>query len=440
MSAVKVKVRQLNGRYQLVVNDQPFYIKGAGLEWGDIKSLADFGGNTFRTWRVDNGKQSALEILDRAQQYGLMVCMGLDVARERHGFDYNDAQAVAQQKAWIEKDVRALKNHPALLMWGIGNELNLRHQNAKVWDAVEDIAQMIHHLDPDHPVTTMLAGAEPTVIETVVARCPSLDLLSFQLYGEIDQLPHFLSESRYAGAYTVSEWGATGHWEVESTEWNRPIEPNSSEKARDYSRRYRDYIQADSHQCLGAFVFLWGQKQERTPTWYGVFLESGEVSESAQMMQTLWTGIPPAHPVPQIRQLTINGLTAYDHVRLSEGDVAHAAVEVSHQDESTLRYYWEIMHEVDSELESDGGDFEPTPDVVWHASAQRNGHRIEFTAPAAGEYRLFVYVLDAHGGAANANLPILAKPLSLNEWLKKKKQANTKKWSRQKKNHLDAVA
>ena len=150
------------------------------------------------------------------------------------------------------------------------------------------------------------------------------------------------------------------------------------------------------------------------------------------MMQALWTGIPPAHPVPQVGQLTINGLTAYDHVRLSQGDVAHAVIEVSHQDESTLRYHWEIMHEVDRALESDGGDFEPTPDVVWHASAQRDGHRIEFAAPAAGEYRLFVYVVDIHGGAATANLPILVKPLSMAGRLIKIKQAIMKKWPRKK--------
>ena len=77
-----------------------------------------------------------------------MVCMGLDVARERHGFDYSDKQAVAQQLAAIEQDILALKDHPALLMWGIGNELNLRHSNPKVWNAVDDISKMIHRLDP----------------------------------------------------------------------------------------------------------------------------------------------------------------------------------------------------------------------------------------------------------------------------------------------------
>ena len=63
--------------------------------------------------------------------------------------------------------------------------------------------------------------------------------------------------------------------------------------------------------------------------------------------------------------------------------------------------------------------------------------QIEFTAPVAGEYRLFVYVVDIHGGAATANLPILVKPLSLMGRLIKIKQAIMKKWPR--KNRLDAI-
>ena len=76
------------GGYQLRVDGEPFFIKGAGLEFGQMALLAECGGNTFRTWRVDNGQQSAEAILDEAAQLGLKVCMGLDLARERHGFDY----------------------------------------------------------------------------------------------------------------------------------------------------------------------------------------------------------------------------------------------------------------------------------------------------------------------------------------------------------------
>ena len=409
MKPSKVELKKQSQNYQLSVDDNPFYIKGAGLELGSIKSLADYGGNAFRTWRVDNGEKSGLEILDEAQRYGLMVCMGLDVARERHGFDYSDKQAVAQQLAAIEQDILALKDHPALLMWGIGNELNLRHSNPKVWNAVDDISKMIHRLDPNHPTTTMLAGAEPEVIKLVVARCPDLDLLSFQLYGEIDQLPDYLSQSGFSGAYTVSEWGATGHWESACTDWDRPFEANSSVKAGCYQQRYIDYIAADRRQCLGSFVFLWGQKQERTPTWYGVFLEQGQHTESAQVMGTLWTSQAPEQPVARLLALDIEGLQAPASIYLTEQKNYAARVTVDYQKPETLSYHWELLKEVDKKLESDGGDFEPRPETVWHQRGDSSLDRVEFPAPAPGEYRLFVLVVDSHGGAATANLPVLVE-------------------------------
>ena len=412
MGPVKVELLKQETKYQLMVDSEPFYIKGAGLEWGSIQSLAEHGGNAFRTWRVDNGENTGLQILDEAHKHGLMVCMGIEVARERHGFDYNDQAAVAEQHAMIQEDVLALKDHPALLMWGIGNELNLRHKNPRVWDAVNDIAIMIHEIDPNHPASTMLAGAEPEVIECVVARCPDVDLLSFQLYGEIDQLPRFLSESGYQGAYTVSEWGATGHWESTCTDWGRPLEANSTDKASDYKNRYLECIVADTKQCIGSFVFLWGQKQERTPTWYGVILENGMSTESAQVMQYLWTGEWPTYRVPSMSGLTINGLRAQDSVQLIERDICQADVITENPSGQALRYRWEIMAEVDKSVESDGGDFEPSPEIIWSDASDTSSTKVEFAAPSAGEYRLFVYVEDTHGNAATANMPILVEPMS----------------------------
>ena len=409
MKPSKVALNKQSQRYQLSVDGKPFYIKGAGLELGSIQSLADYGGNAFRTWRVENGEKSGLEILDEAHKHGLMVCMGLDVARERHGFDYSDKKAVAEQLAAMERDVLALKDHPALLMWGIGNELNLRHINPKVWNAVNDMSKMIHRLDPNHPTTTMLAGAEPDVIKLVVSRCPDLDLLSFQLYGEIDQLPDFLSQSGFSGAYTVSEWGATGHWESPCTDWDRPFEANSSVKADCYQQRYIDFIAADRQQCLGSFVFLWGQKQERTPSWYGVFLEQGQYTESAQVMGTLWTDRAPEKPVAKLVSLEIDGLEAPASIFLTEQKHYSARVAVDYQQTETLSYHWELLKEVDKKLESDGGDFEPRPETVWQQSGNSSLDTVEFPAPAPGEYRLFVLVLDSHGGAATANLPVLVE-------------------------------
>jgi len=412
MTPKKVELVQSSQQFQLQVDGEPFYIKGAGLELGSIESLAKYGGNAFRTWRVANDEKTGREILDEAHRYGLMVCMGLDVARERHGFNYSDKKAVAQQLAVIKEDILALKDHPALLMWGIGNELNLRHTNPKVWDAVNQISEMIHKLDPNHPTTTMLAGAEPDVIQMVMKRCPDLDLLSFQLYGDINKLPQYLKASQYQGAYIVSEWGATGHWEVECTDWSRPIEPTSSEKASSYKSRYLDYIATDTIQCIGSFVFLWGQKQERTPTWYGVFLENGNHTEAAQVMKTLWTEKTSQNDVPKISQLTLNGCSAQDNVRLVKGRKYQAKVTFEYPKNDPISFRWELMAEVGKALESDGGDFEPKPDILWCRDHLKASDSIAFKAPDAGEYRLFVCIDDSFGGSATANMPLLVESLA----------------------------
>jgi beta-galactosidase/beta-glucuronidase len=406
MKPSKVTLRKDNHRFQLLVNEKPFYIKGAGVDLGNIKSLADFGGNAFRTWRVNNGEKTGLEILDEAHKNGLMVCMGIEVERERHGFDYDNEHAVAEQMAEIKKDILALKDHPALLMWGIGNELNLRHENPKVWDAVNDLSKMIHQIDPNHLTTTMLAGAEPEVITQVAENCPDLDLLSFQIYGAIDKLPNYLQESNYQGAYMITEWGATGHWECENTTWDRPIEANSSKKANDYHSRYIDYIAADVEQCIGSFVFLWGQKQERTPTWYGLFLENEKSTEAAQVMQYLWTGKWAEHRIPKIGALTINNMHAEESVRLEQHKTYDAKIEITNPNKN-LSYRWELMKEVDRALQSDGGDFEPTPETVWQQSDSSTLSEVQFSPPETGEFRLFVYVDDCYGGSATANMPIL---------------------------------
>ena len=309
-------IKTNDGAHILLNNSQPFYIKGAGLEFAELETFAAAGGNTFRTWRVDNGSRDVIELLDEAQRLGLSVCMGLDLARERHGFDYSDPKAVKAQTDAMMHDVERLKDHPALFMWGLGNELNLRAKDLKVWNAVDQLAQKIKAADPNHLVTTMLAGIDKPTIEAIKERAPSLDLLSFQIYGEIDQLPQILKKVGYTGPYQVTEWGPTGHWESPETAWKRHIEPSSHDKAKDISRRYNEIILRDKANCLGSYIFLWGQKQERTPTWYGVFLENGFETESVDVMHYIWNSTWPENRTPQIQSFKINNKTAYDDVIL----------------------------------------------------------------------------------------------------------------------------
>jgi hypothetical protein len=400
----KVEIRKTGDRYQLYVDQQPFYINGAGLEFGSQEKLAEHGGNSFRTWRTENGQASGKAVLDHALKNGLYVTMGLEIALERHGFDYNDPAAVARQLAKVKAEVLKYKDHPALIIWGIGNELNLNAKNPKVWDAVNEISKMIHQVDTNHLTMTMLAGIGPGLVRQIKAQASDLDLIGIQMYADIINLPRYLRETGWTGPYIVTEWGATGHWEVGKTSWGAPLENDSTTKADLYLKRFEAVIRSDQKQCVGSYVFLWGQKQERTPTWYGVFLKSGEETASVDVMHYVWNGAWPANRSPRLEGAWLDAKTAQQNIHLKPGQNYQAKVQTRDEDNDPLAYTWEIMEE--SKATTAGGDFENKPKSLKDLIKSPKQGETALTAPAQpGAYRLFVYVFDGQGHAAHANIP-----------------------------------
>ena len=400
---VKVEVRQANGRYQLLRAGQPYFVRGAGGSQYPERITA-YGGNSIRTW----GTAEAPQVLAEANQHHLTVMLGLDVARERHGFNYADPVAVAAQLQRIKGEVLKYKDDPAVLLWGIGNELNLEYKNPQVWDAVNDIARMIHEVDPNHPTSTVLAGAAAREIGFVKTRCPAVDILSVNTYAGLAALPRQIREAGWTGPYLVTEWGPTGHWESQQLPWKAPVEETSSQKAAVYQSRYEAAVPPDAAHCLGTYVFLWGQKQERTPTWYGLFTETGEETEVMDVLQYLWTGRYPKNRAPHIATLILTGDTATEAVTLKLGQAVPAQATVSDPDGDKLTYQWELLPE-STDLKQ-GGDRENRPTALARGIAAGAAGQATLTAPAQpGAYRLFVYAHDGHGNVATGNVPLLVE-------------------------------
>jgi hypothetical protein len=267
---------------------------------------------------------------------------------------------------------------------------------------------MIHELDGHHPTTTALAGFNAELAALAEERMPDLDFLSIQMYGDIVNLPRYIREVGYDKPFMVTEWGAIGHWEVRKTSWGAPVEQNSSEKAANYLKSHEVAIASNPEQVLGSYVFLWGQKQERTPTWYGMFLEDGTETETIDVMEYIWTGSWPDNRSPQIISMELGLKTSADDIIVAAHSRQEARVIARDPDDDKLRYQWEIMQE--SEATQEGGDREEVPMALNQLFESSDSDSVIFSAPdKPGAYRLFVYVLDGKGNAGHANIPFLVR-------------------------------
>lgn len=398
--AIPVELVQTSDGWQLLRGGEPYYIKGVGGQTRLDKAV-EYGANSVRTWGIDE----AVRVLDEAHERGLTVLFGLWMGAERQGFDYNDVKAVQAQLEAFTEVVRMYKDHPAILMWGIGNEVDLFYSDFKVWNAVNDIAEMIHREDPNHPTMTVTAGLDVAEVQLIKERAPAIDVYGINTYAALIGIDKELRSFGWDKPYVITEWGPSGHWEVEKTAWSAPIEETSREKAAAYKERYEQGIARDPEMCIGSYVFLWGQKQETTPTWYGVFLEDGTETEVTDVLQYVWTGNYPENRAPTLLDIKLEDKTRFESVNVGPNRWVTLEVKASDPDGDPLTYVFELMPE-STDIKS-GGDAESRPESMRMTTRQgEHEGSVTFRAPRrSGAYRIFVYVNDGKGKAASANFP-----------------------------------
>ncbi len=403
--AVHVEVKKNDkSEFRLFRDGKEYFVQGGGgsTNWDE---LAAIGGNSVRTWSADNAKA----VLDEAQRLGLTVMMGLWMQHERHGFDYDDQAKVNAQLEGFRKVVMEIKDHPALLLWGVGNEVDLQYTNTNVWKAVNAVAQMIHDVDPHHPTSTVTAGLDEAEVKLILRDCPAIDIYGINTYGDLGNVKKNIRNFGWKKSYLITEWGPNGHWEVQKTSWGAPIEQISSEKAFSYKTRYTEDILGDGQYCMGSYAFLWGQKQETTSTWYGLFSAKGERSPAIDELEILWSKKPLTQHCPDLTSLTINGKKAGDSVKLRSDSLYSASAIVKDLDGDKLKVKWMIILE-STDIKS-GGDAESAPQAIAALFKSKSASGAKFRAPATeGAYRLFYEVTDGHNHYAYGNFPFYVIP------------------------------
>lgn len=399
-AAVRVEVVQSDGKWQLLRDGQPMMIKGVGGS-GSRELLAQIGGNSFRTW----GTRDLDRQLDEAQKLGLVVTVGISLPKEgRDGFSYSDPAAVAPLIARAREEVLKYKDHPAVLIWAIGNEIEGfgKTLNPDVWKTINAIARQIKQIDPNHPTMAVIAELGARRVESINEHCPDVDIVGINSYGPVATIHRRYTAAGGTKPYVVTEFGPPGIWEIPKNEFGQYPELSSTQKGEIFRRAWGENVEAHPDLCLGAYAFLWGDKQEATSTWFGMLLPDGSRLEAVDVMNEIWTGKPPENRVPKIESITV-----HTSQPARPRDAIIATVQASDPENDPLKIEW-ILHREQSEFKT-GGEPEKLTDAFPDAITGRSpdGRQVELKLPfEPGGYRLFVYVRDDKNGAATANVPV----------------------------------
>ena len=156
-----------------------------------LEALKEAGGNSIRTW----GEDDLEPLLDRAHELGLTVTVGIWLGQERQGFNYADPGSVRREVEKARGFFRRYRRHPALLMWGLGNEMEGSGDNPVIWRTVNEIARIARTEDPNHPTMTVIAEAGGRKIAQYLSLCPDVDVLGINSYAGLPTLPKRLADA-----------------------------------------------------------------------------------------------------------------------------------------------------------------------------------------------------------------------------------------------------
>lgn len=396
-AAEKPSVAKLTGgpgTFQLTRDGKPYFICGVGGSQS-LELLKDCGGNSFRTWGTENAQRD----LDRAQKLGLTVTLGFWMGHERHGFQYTDAAACERQKSELRRVVEKYKNHPALLIWGLGNEMELEAKNPEAaWRQANALAGMVKELDPNHPTMIVVAEISPEKLAKIEQLCPAVDIIGVNAYGGAASVGERWVKMGAKKPFILTEFGPVGHWETHKIH-GAAVEATSTEKAAVYTNAYAKTVAPQRGKyCLGSYAFLWGHKMEGTPTWFGMLLEDGSKLAAVEASQAAWAGKPlkGVNRVPEIKPLTVSKTEA-----IQPGEEIQAKADARDADGDKLAWQWTLIAEVGYSV---GGDAQnAAPEFPGAITAGQGTPSVKVKLPGGGVYRLYAYVRDGHRNAAYAS-------------------------------------
>jgi beta-galactosidase/beta-glucuronidase len=193
-----VSLEQSDGNWTLYRYGEPYYVKGIGGQHA-LEFASAAGANSTRTWSSEN----AGNVLDQANELGMTVLLGIWLSHQAS--DYSNEAYKNSIRSELQQLLNNYSDHPALLMWGLGNEINLGADTQEAWEFVEELAQMVNAQDINHPTMTVNAGASPNTLSNIAQWAPSIDVLGINSYGGVTNTDESVTASSFDGPYMITE-------------------------------------------------------------------------------------------------------------------------------------------------------------------------------------------------------------------------------------------
>ncbi len=254
----------------------------------DFTILCRAGVNTITGWDSDKGyEQDKFDelTLDTANQFGIGVVLPIYMPPDA---DYTDPVTVSALTDYARTKVLRFRNHPAVRMWGVGNEVMNNMATSDTYqpflNAYMGIIDAVHQLDPNHPVIYREAEDDyvPLIVQTLQA---SGDMRPWFLYGEniydkpagpvLDRWPTYgLDRPLF-----VSEFGTEGR--------------TPADRAAGYASMWRD-IRGHADWVAGGAPYAWTTAgPEPTDNKWGLMDKNGwPVDGTFNALQQLWRADP----------------------------------------------------------------------------------------------------------------------------------------------------
>jgi hypothetical protein len=377
--------------FELRVNDKPFFVRGAGAGVNSFRELAGLGANSIRTWGVD---EKTKDILDAAERNQLKVTVGFWM-RKADGFSYRDPAQRATQQAEFRKWVRMYRNHPALLMWAVGNEVELGGEWPEIWPQTEALAKIVKTEDPNHPVIGVYADMWPDKMKALVEECPSLDALGINSYDGLPSLNERMG--LWKKPYFVTEYQFSIPTTLANSPWAGTVEPSSAEKAASTRENYEKRILAYPGRVLGSYFFYWGPSGVGSAAMHTTHLNTGEWLPVVRIMASQWGGKVPANRAPEIRTVPASRVA-----RLETGGVYTLKIQTQDPDGDPVTTRYELLPNDPSKRFV--GDFEKNLGVISRGVCQP---LTTITLPKEpGLYRILLVATDGKGAAATHSISL----------------------------------